>query len=1150
MNFTAEQQQAINVRGKSIAVSAAAGSGKTAVLTRRIIERVCASDGSGDISRILAVTYTKAAAAEITSRVAAALSDKLAEDPSNKHIARQALFVGSAKISTIHRFCLDIIHENFEKLGLPSDFAAADETKLDIMSDEIMGELIDECFEGTSDITSDIEDFSIFADTFGSFAGTDELCEALLKIYAKLSCKMDFLESLNYAIQMYNEMENGDFSSSDLGFRLLEHLKSMLEHHNIELCDALDKANENETGGTSVSAIEDDIRAISTLMFMAEKRCGYEEISSALNAYSPSTMRFAKGVSGTDIAEYIKKKRNAFKHDIREMRDRFFSFSTDDIRYFAKETAKRISELKIVLTEFHKRFSQEKIRRHIVSFSDMEHYALDLLWDRENDAPSDIAKHIRDGFDEIYIDEYQDTNEVQDKIFSLVSRENNKFCVGDIKQSIYGFRGSEPSIFEKMLNGREKYVDGAVGDGTKIFLSKNFRSSNEIIDFCNVVFSKLMTFGGGRYGEDEKLHSGTDRKTEKAEIVVLDKEDDEENEAEYVANRISELIQSGTRPSDIAILLRSAVEAPKFEKALARRGVNCRNTANFRLFDSPEVQLMLAILNVIDNPHRDVYLAAALSSPLYGVTLDELIYIRRKGERSLYDALCGFTSSTGFKKGERFLSDIEKFRKISRSCTCDSLIWQIYMDTDIISYLTRGDDEYAAEESKANLIQLYNYAREYENGSYRGLYDFISFVNDAISGKKKIDLAQFSSSGDAVSIVTIHKSKGLEYPVCFLCLCSKKFNMMDLRSNVLMTKYGPVPKLVHRSGLGRVKTLQYLVSAMIQKRELIAEELRVLYVALTRPKDKLIVTASKKDADLAFDKNETVSDFSVYKTENYIDMITSAVSGSDVYIRGGECNGVTLKKEKTEDCDDIPLIEAKRVVRERFGFKYPRGSLSKLPSKMSVSKLYPEMLDENDDDMKTASESDFGYMPQFLREESGGATAAERGTATHTFMQFFDFDRVYSNGVRTEVEYLASKRFIYPDDVSRIDVRGLERFFASPLAKSMREAREIYREKRFMLNIPAEEFTSDEKLKIELSGESLLVQGVIDCVYRASDGLVLVDYKTDSFKRGTPREEIESVLRERHSKQLMYYKRACNELFGKIEHVYIYSFALGDVVEI
>ena len=1149
MNFTIEQQQAIDIRGKSIAVSAAAGSGKTAVLTRRIIERVCASDGSGDISRILAVTYTKAAAAEITARVAAALSDKLAHDPSNKHIAQQALLVGSARISTIHRFCLDVIHENFEKLGLPSDFAAADETKLGIIEDEIMQSLIDECLEGTAEICGSIGDMSKFADTFGSFSDTDELSSTLISVYTNLSCKMDFLSSLDGVIQEYNGMANGDFFSTRLGFQLLKHLSSFLDHYKNELESALKSAVENEMGGTTSDAINGDLRTIYTLLSMVERHADYAEISRVICEYSSIKMRFATGCSGTEIAEGIKKKRNKFKADMTAMREGFFSFSTDEIKYAASETSKLISDLKVILTEFDRRFSAEKIRRHVVSFSDMEHYALRLLWDRENDAPSDIAKRIRDGFDEVYIDEYQDTNEVQDKIFSLISRANNKFCVGDVKQSIYGFRGSEPSIFERMLDEREKYVDGIDGDGTKIFLSKNFRSSNEIIDFCNAVFSKLMIFGGGRYGEDERLNSGADRTSDKVEIAVIDKDDEVASEAEYVAGRIAMLISEGARPSDIAILLRSSNDGIEFEKALTRRGINCRNTSDSQLFDSPEVQLVLSLLNVIDNPRRDVYLAAALKSPLYGVSLDELIYIRRTRDGSLYDALCEFTSSTGFKKGERFLSDIERFRKLSKSCTCDSLIWQIYMDTDLISYITHGESEYDAEESKANLIQLYNYAREYEKGAYRGLYDFISFVNDVISGKK-IDLAQFSSASDAVSMMTIHKSKGLEYPICFLCRCSKKFNFNDIHRNVIITKNGPVPKLVHSSGLGRVKTIQYLVSAMLQKRELVAEELRVLYVALTRPRDKLIITASEKNADAVFDNEGTISDYSIYKTDNYIDMITAAVLGSDTFVRAGEYEQSDIQRAEESQREDIPLAAARRIVRERLSFKYPRASLSRLPSKMSVSRLYPEMLDEKDDEMKTAENSDINYMPQFLREESDGSTAAERGTATHTFMQFFDFDRVYKNGVLAEMEYLAAKRFIYPEDVSRIDVRGLERFFASPLAQSMREASEIYREKRFMLNIPAEEFTSDEQLRAELSGEALLVQGVIDCVYRADDGLVLVDYKTDRFPRGMPREEIVSIMTERHSRQLAYYKRACTELFGKIDHVYIYSFALGDVIEI
>ncbi|MBO4429299.1 MAG: UvrD-helicase domain-containing protein, partial [Clostridia bacterium] len=1151
-----QQKQAIEARDVSVAVSAAAGSGKTSTLTQRIIERVCAADGSGDISRILAVTYTKAAAAEIISRLEKALTKKLAENPANKHIARQSLLVSSARVSTIHSFCLSVLRENFSRVSLPSDISTIDDTPLDVLMRSTMEELIDECFE--RDRESGTKKYSELFDTFGALGNGKAHLKTLADLYEYLNYKLNFLNCIDDFIQLYKNIDASNFFDSCWGKELRDYTFGMLSHYKKTLGDGLKTAEENAPYDYLTDMFRKDVNYIDLLYGAFISGADYFEICEKVGDFTSDNIPRKTVKNGIKAMAFYKDEHKAFGKKAEEFLKKYYSFTREDISYASRHTVEMLSTLKEFLTEFDARFRAEKARRHVVSFADMERFALEILWDAEKDAPSDVALRYRDEFDEIYIDEYQDTNEVQDKIFSLISRNNNKFCVGDVKQSIYGFRGAVPDIFEKLLDEREKYVDGFSGDSAKIFLSSNFRSSYEILDFCNCVFDKLMNVGQKRYGEDEKFRTVEPRHCGDVEIAAFPtgKDPSVSPEAEYVARRIASLVEEGRKFSDIAILLRADKRTKDFETALNRLNIPFVNGRKKKIFENAEVLLMLSLLNVIDNPSRDVYLAATLKSPLFGVTLDELIYIRRSADGSLYDALCDFTEKTGFAAGKKFLAFVDRFRALAQGMPCDELIWQIYLETDIFSLVGSGEDlrEYEKEQAQANLIQLYNYARKFGGSSYRGLYDFISFINNAIEGKTDIKIGQFNTAENAVRIMTVHESKGLEFPVCFFSDTSAIYNRSDLMRDVIVGKYGIVPKLVHDSGLGKIKTLQYLVSLIPKKREIQSEEIRILYVALTRAKDKLIITGTSASAlDVAPEGvNETagndLTEYSINEITNNFKMICVAAAGKNKCKPASAVGAPSSQPEPPKGDAASTLVGAKKLVRDRLSFEYPYGGLSSVPSKVAVSRLYPDMLDDSETEVKTAS---FDYVPRFLASEDEGSTAAERGTATHTFMQFFDFGRVEQYGVKREIKYLAEKKFIFDSDVDKIDVRGLERFFKSDLAKKIRASSEVLREKRFMMSFPAEEFTSSDELKTKLEDEKLLVQGVIDCAYRDEDGkLVLIDYKTDHFKRGTPREEIEKTLRERHTRQLGYYRRACEEMFGEVSHVYIYSFALGDVVEI
>ena len=1198
VTWTPAQKDAIDSRGYSIAVSAAAGSGKTAVLTRRIIERVCAEDG--DISRVLVVTFTKAAAAELVSRIADALSAKLAENPENAHIRKQSLLVSSAHISTIHSFCLDLIRTNFQKLNIPPDFSAGDETEVRLLMNEIAEELIEDYFEGNlAPGEEEIEDFGTFADLFGDVARTEQLSKTLISLYLAVSSTVDSLERVEHFRALAEQAAKEGFDGTPWEKCIREYLSEFLSHYSRIYEDAVQRAASEGKFAKPLSVIAFERDALERLRTSVESGLPYREICPMIAELQGSFARLT-GVSGDSHLSRFSKLRTDFKDGLKKIAGEYYSYSEEALTACMKQTESAMRKLGCFLRTFEKRFSEEKKRRKMVTFGDMEQFALRLLWDKSRNAPTELAIALRDAYDEIYIDEYQDTNELQDMIFRLISKEDNRFNVGDIKQSIYAFRGAKPDIFSALLESRPKYRKGMEEKQAKIFLSQNFRSSTEILEFCNGVFEKLMNAREIRYGEDERLYPGRGLHTAVPELYLVPKpsaradgEEEEETvgEADFVASKIEWLLKNekksdGTpiKCSDIVILLRSTASSAKlYEDALNARGIPCKNSGDKEFFESPEVLLIVSLLGAIDNPARDIYLAAALKSPIYGVTLDELIFIRRSlREGSLFDALRAFTNETGFAKGRKFLDDYERYAMLAAETPCDALIWEIYNDTGIFSAIASDDSlsMYEIEQANANLMTLYNYARGFERGGFKGLPGFISFINDVLARRAQMDISGFASPGDVVNIMTIHKSKGLEFPICFLCNLGKRMNFKESADKtVYHDDFGISLKLTAEHGMVRLDTPLRRIALLDKKRAMIEEELRVLYVALTRPKERLYMTASVSSSDLkkgVYDlwredgtyvwKSRYFSEYALRESTVYLDLLLTALAEKQdsflmdtVYAAeepdcGEEAatGEPTEKAETAEEAEDMSYYEAKRLVAERLDYVYPYRRLSEIPSKLSVSELYPTILDESETGAKLPEDTEVSMtVPNFLRrEEDESVTAAQKGTAMHTFMQFCDFARVQETGVAAEIEYLADRHFIFESDRQRMDVRRLEAFFASPLAARIMASDEVFREKRFMIKFPARLFTEDKADIPE--DEKILVQGVIDCAFTDENGeLILVDYKTDFFSAGTPRAFIEKTLRARHSRQLGYYKLACETLFGKRPaHTYVYSFALNDTVEI
>lgn len=1192
IQWTESQQSAISARGSSLAVSAAAGSGKTAVLTQRIIEKL---QNGGDISKMLVVTFTNDAASDLREKIRSALSKALVDDPSSTHMSRQLVRLSGARISTISSFCLSIVRANFQLASLPSDFSVLSDTQDTLLRKNVADELVSDFFCGrVPKEEADISNFEAFADTFGKSGNDEVLVESVSRIYDKLSSTADFIETLKtYADELSHD--SADFAKTKFGKSVVDYIYKMCVHYGKIFEFMLAYVNEHEEVAGYEQAFIDDTDFLDDVRRRIMENAPFDKIRDIfLNHTFTKLGRAAKGYEPTAEVAFCRAARDEFKEEYKSLCEKIFIFNSDIADEGREMLASSISDLYEFMKVYKKRLDAQKRQRHAISFSDIEQKALELTVGEDGE-PTALALSMREDIDEIYIDEYQDTNEVQDKIFNALSKGDNRFVVGDIKQCIYAFRSADPSIFESLINRSEKYSPECTEKEQKVFLSQNFRSTDEILELSNAVFEMQMERGEVMaYGKDERLY-GTGKHGDRPHIAVCLKElgDEAEPEAEYVAQKIAELIKNGKKndgspimPSDIVIILRSVKNrADAFKNELEKRNVPCEDLATERFFESPEVLLMVSLLNVIDNPARDIYLAATLKSPLYGVTLEELVYIRRySSDGSLFDALRLFTEEKDFAKGKRFLADYEKYREDARTKPCDELIWQIYLEKEMLSLVaaTADDSENEREAAMANLLELYNYARSFSGSAFRGVYDFLAFISDVIDNGTKIDIPGSSKEANAVRIITSHQSKGLEFPVCFVSACGAGLNKRDAAADIIIDKeLGIIPKISDSYGLKRINTPQRAAASVKIAKTACEEEMRVLYVALTRAKEKLFITGeisgklgdNLEKYDIMPDygishfslEGRFFSPYSALNSKNYLEMILPAVAGrqdlctfelftgSAEQTESEEAKDVLVPDDDNLEDGEISFFAAKKLINERFSFEYPNPSLSDVPSKLSVSHLYPDVLDESDDFAQLEVEEDEEpvVIPKFMLSDDE-ANGAKRGNATHLFMQFFDFDSVEKLGVEGEIERLTAQKFIFPNDAALINKRVLKNFFASEIAARMKKSKRVYREKRFIINYPAENFTLVAATKKELEGEKLLVQGIIDCAFfDENDELILLDYKTDYVPKEMTAEEGENFLKERHARQICYYKYACAQMFGTdCAHAYLYSFALNKLIEI
>ncbi len=1194
--WTAAQQAAIDYRGQNLLLSAAAGSGKTATLTQRIVTLLTDPHSEAEISRMLCVTFTRAAAAELRERIGKALREALANDKQNARLTRQLYDLGRAQITTIHAFCLTLLRPHAAELGLPAAFSVAQPADVKALSRQVMTDILSECYENGD------EAFFRLADTLGGARNEAALDDVMLSLADKITARG--LDSASFDDLASAMEKTEDFFASPLGAGTRAETTRFADH-----CAAYFSAMAEEFSGdeklakgylAGAQACADTARDIA-----AACRAGsYEGVRAALAAFSPpARMSGVKKELQTDDILFFKDEYDAFKKKIAALRGKNFALSEEEILLSAARTADIGHSAAAVLRMYFAELRQRKQSRAIVDFSDLEAMAARLMTDEDGN-PTDAARSAGEGYDYIFIDEYQDTNRTQDAIFTaLAAGGGARFMVGDIKQSIYRFRGAEPEVFASYRRKWPPHTGDASDDvaGESIFMRENFRCDRTVVDFVNLVSRYIFAAGSIPFTADDELAyakpQAEDYTPRPAEVCLIASEGSTQSaEAEYAAARIAgmigqERLGDGTpvAPKHIAILLRSpGADGAAFADALRKRGIPVQNQTKRSLYEEPEAALMLSILRAIDNPARDIPLAGAMKSPVFGFSLDDLIHIRRTyPEGSLWDAVraCGEDAEGGgiAARCAAFAARLTALRADSRGMAADKLLLRLYDETDVLR-LAEEDPERETSAVRANLRALYENARQYENASPGGgLYAFLRAVEEEIEQKESTDLPETVS--DAVQILSIHQSKGLEFPICILARTAKKRNDRDSKTSLLFDpQIGAVMRLPDEGGVVMCDTpLRRSLLAAIDDAS-IEEEMRVLYVALTRARERLIVTASMADPEKLLRERALAAPYqtahTVFSAVGFIEWILDALEAAGRQMEDISCAKIRVifpEEESAEirlpaeiappekPADEAAAAAYESLFRERFAFAYPHAHLRGVPAKMTVSRLAPDILDEEAEAARTAMNRDplITAMPESERNRAprflSGKTEFEAsfaGIATHMFMQFCDFAHLAEKGAAAELDRLHTAGFLTDAHAAAVRMGEIEKFRKSALFARIRRAPVVRREFRFNAALPAWEFTADADLaeKLRADGTDVIVQGVVDCLFIEEDGTaVLLDYKTDRLTReeiSNPALAAEKLIAA-HGNQLRYYRAVCASMLGrKVDECLIYSLPLGGTVEV
>ncbi|MCI8303284.1 MAG: helicase-exonuclease AddAB subunit AddA [Lawsonibacter sp.] len=1195
--LTDEQKEIVDDRGGELLVSAAAGSGKTRVLVERLLDRVTRE--GADIDRFLVITYTRAAAAELRSRIAQELTERLAQDPNNRHLRRQTVLVYRAQISTIHAFCAALLRENSHLLDLDPDFRLCDEGEGQVLMSQVMEEVLDRRYE---ELTPD-SPFALLADTLSAGRDDSRLAQITADIFGRVQSHPDPVQWLENQKALWELEGISDLSQNPWGRLLLEEVRRQAGFCRGRLLRALELCRTDEllevNYAPSISACLEQLEELLDVQT-------WDRAAALLPVVFPAAGRKRKrrlAVSPFEeersirTGEQVKAIRTRCKKVLDKAAEPFFGDTAAQLDELALSRPAVQALMELVL-DFQTAFSREKARRGLVDFSDLEHFAVRLLTDQAGN-PSELAQYWAARYDEVLVDEYQDTNQVQNAIFSAISGGGRRlFQVGDVKQSIYRFRLADPTIF---LSKYHRFPGGdraEEGQPRKRVLSRNFRSRPQVLEGCNDLFRSIMSaeFGELDYTEDQALVPGRDFPVPEdgdpyaLELAALDlsflgelegeKDGKDLLEARFAARRIRELLEEPlmveegdalrpVRPSDVMILLRSPSSVlPHCLQALSEEGIPWTAGGGGDFLESTEVNVALAILQVVDNPRQDVALIAALRSPVYGFSGDKLALLRADSDGDFYTALvCAAQKGDG--ECQSFLDQLEELRFGTGDWTCRQLMWHVFERTNLLGVFGAME---GGRERQDNLLSLYALAGQLEDSGCRTLFQFLLRLERLRSTGAWSGAVQGNGQeGEGVSVLSIHRSKGLEKPVVLVCGLTRRLNRDDLMRPVL---FHPVLG-VGPNGLDRERMVQYPTMARRAverqlEREMMAEELRLLYVAMTRAREKLILTLTLPEgaavlerlgeslpiSPMALEQQQSVGAWvllhaltrpegAALRALAGLPEVQGERIGPPWNIRWIEGSALREARKVQGRYSDVPEeIHTDSGLSARLAWVYPHLAAADLPSKLTATQLKGRALDQEAAE-ETTQPSTRGKpitRPDFIARDRG-LTPAQRGTALHLAMQYLPLDMDNSpQAVEAELDRLTEQGFLTRLQREAVEPERLSAFLKSGLGRAMAAAGEnCRREFKFSILDSALNYFPDGK------GEEVLLQGVIDAWFEGEDGcVVVVDFKSDRVRPGREQERAEE-----YRPQLAAYSLALSAILGKpVNRQVLWFFATDTAVEL
>jgi len=1206
VTWTPDQQRVINTRNRNLLVSAAAGSGKTAVLVERVIQMITDEKNPVDIDKLLIVTFTKAAAGEMKERILAAVEKKLAENPKNGHLQRQMFYIHHAKIMTIHSFCLQVIRENFDRLSIDPGFRIGDEGELELLKQDTVKEVLEQFYEEGG------EEFYQFAESFAS-GKSDEVLESLILQLDRASNSNpnpDKWLAGQLAAAKRELVEEAAILNSDWMQRLLVHVKQSVKSIEFQMQRAIREANSFEGPIAYLPALEDDQRFVLQL-----KQCvnfnEYREVFQTLKFQTLARVTKKDAVNG-EKQELVKNLRDAWKNQLTSLKESFFEKELSQIQEELRLGYTPLAVLIRLTAAYRQAFHEKKQVKNIVDFNDLEHFALEILCvedENGNMKPSEIGRAMAKDIYEIMVDEYQDSNLIQENILKSVSGEcdgkPNIFMVGDVKQSIYKFRLARPELF------MEKYETYTEHDSPyqKITLGKNFRSRAGVLYDINDIFVRIMRqeVGNIAYTDDHALHPGATYpelpkgQSGQSELLVISGEtydgtgSTEEadvskvsTEAYLIAEKIREMIESrmqvldkktqqyrDVRYGDIVILLRTMKGwGEDIADTLMSCGIPAYCETSTGYFNTIEVRTVLHLLSALDNPRDDISLAAVLKSPMGRFSSEELAQIKILGNMPGYYNCCkevlaaqpmNESAAALQKKLAGFFARFDNYRNKVTYTSVYQIIDELLEETGYRYYVAAMP---SGERRLANLEMLMEKAAVYEETSYRGLFRFVRYIEKLKQYEVDFGEAQEGAdSAETVRIMSIHKSKGLEFPVVIVAGVAKKFNFRDSAETLLLHPelgigvdgFDTENRMIYRS-------LKRKILGNELRLESIAEELRVLYVAATRAKEKLIFIGycdnyNKKEMEYAYlrDYDEMALPYgALCSAKSYLDLLTMVCAKGDarlqltilpkdlIYHNVLQDSAQMDVKRQTianweADSEDEAILQKAEQLFARFHCDYPHQEATTMVSKQSVSDVKHRYMDALSQEEDTQEQVPVAMFVAQAEGMESGTTGAERGTAYHKILELWDYETTEEEAdIRERIAGLVRDEKIPAHYPELIHAGKLKTFLTSELGQRIKAAKKsgnLMREKQFVMGVPAKEI----KLS-ETSEEMILMQGMIDACFYEDGEIVLVDYKTDRVS--TAKELI-----DRYQIQVELYSRALeNGLDAKVKEVYLYSFALNKAI--